>query len=85
MLRRVLSTLLLLAAFSLPGWTQVLTGRIQGTVTDPLNAVIPGADVKVVNKDTGQSFDVVSNELGTWALPSMSTGEYVVTISLPGF
>jgi hypothetical protein len=58
---------------------------MQGTVTDSMGGVVPGAEVKVVNTDTGQNFDVLTNELGTWALPSMSTGTYTVAISLAGF
>src|SRR5215475_10737454 len=85
MLRRISSVLFILALFSPAGWTQVLTGRIQGTVTDAQGSVIPGADVKVVNTDTGQAFNTISNELGIWAAPSMSTGTYTISISLPGF
>src|SRR5262245_3863667 len=64
---------------------QTLTGRIQGTVNDAQGAVIPGADIKVVNKLNGAAFDSLSNELGFWALPSMPSGIYTVTVSLPGF
>jgi Carboxypeptidase regulatory-like domain len=76
--------LFVLAAFSVPGLAQV-TGRMQGTVNDSAGALIPGAEIKVVSTDTGQTFDVITNELGTWALPSMSVGTYKVVISLPGF
>src|SRR5215469_6652493 len=85
MIRRIFTIGLALAILSIAGWAQVLTGRMQGTVTDSQGAVIPGAEIKVANTDNGQTFDTLSNELGTWALPSMSTGVYKVAISLPGF
>ena len=76
---------LLVAVFSAASMAQTLTGRIQGTVSDAQGAVIPGAEIKVVNKLNGATFDTLSNELGTWALPSMPSATYTVTVSLPGF
>src|SRR5262245_39189192 len=66
-------------------FAQVTSGRIQGTVNDAQGGVVPGAEVKVENYLTGQSFETVTNEIGFWALPSMPTARYTVTISLPGF
>lgn len=61
------------------------SGRIQGTVTDAQGGVIPGAEIKVVNKVTGQAFEALSNELGAWSFPSMPSATYTVSGSLPGF
>ena len=76
---------LLVVVFSATSMGQTLTGRIQGTVTDAQGAVIPGAEIKVLNKLNGATFDSLSNELGFWALPSMPSATYTVTVSLPGF
>src|SRR5262245_14649507 len=76
---------LFVVVFSATSFAQNLTGRIQGTVTDAQGAVIPGAEIKVLNKLNGATFDSLSNELGFWALPSMPTATYTVTVSLPGF
>jgi hypothetical protein len=62
-----------------------MTGRLEGTVTDSQGAYIPGAQVKVLATQTGQGFNVVTDEKGEWALPSMSTGIYKVTITHQGF
>src|SRR5262245_7827009 len=77
--------LCLFVVFSATSMAQTLTGRIQGTVTDAQGAVIPGAEIKVLNKLNGATFDSLSNELGFWALPSMPSATYTVTVSLPGF
>src|ERR671913_2611735 len=37
---------------------------IQGTVTDPTGGAMPGASIVVLNNETGQSHDTVSNESG---------------------
>src|SRR5262245_35276227 len=76
---------LLVVVFAASSMAQTLTGRIQGTVTDSQGAVIPGAEIKVLNKLNGATFDTLSNELGFWTLPSMPTATYTVTVGLPGF
>jgi hypothetical protein len=61
------------------------TSRLSGTVTDPQGAAVPGATVTVVQPATGQSFQETSDEKGYWALPSLPTGVYKVTITHAGF
>jgi hypothetical protein len=80
-----LSTLLILAALVAPSVAQTTTGRLEGNVTDSQGAAVPGAGVRVVNKETSQSFDTTTDEKGHWALPSMSTGTYGVTVTRTGF
>jgi hypothetical protein len=64
---------------------QVTTGRIEGTVVDTQGSAVPGAVVKVVNTATGQTMNLSADENGIWALPSMPTSVYTVTVSHPGF
>ncbi len=85
MWRRILQTLFVFLLPVLAAFSQVTTGRIQGSVSDAQGGMIPGAEIKVVNKLTGQTLDSITNEAGYWALPSMSAGTYSVTVSLPGF
>ncbi|HKE24329.1 MAG TPA: TonB-dependent receptor [Bryobacteraceae bacterium] len=75
---------LLLAVIA--GFAQVTTtARLDGTVTDPQGASVPGAQVTVVQTQTGQSFRVLTDEKGYWALPSLQTGTYKVTVVHEGF
>ena len=79
------ATILLFAALAVSALAQVTTGRLEGTVTDPQGAAVPGAQVKVVNKETGQTFDTVTDEKGLWAIPSVATATYTVSVNHPGF
>ncbi len=58
-------------------------GSIQGTVTDPTGAVIPGATVHVVNKATGVASDTKANGVGFYQVPGLNTGSYTISISAP--
>ena len=64
---------------------QVTTGRLEGTVADSQGATVPAAQIKVVNSDTGQAIDTVSDGKGNWAVPSLATGTYRVTVTHAGF
>jgi hypothetical protein len=75
----------LLAAFVLAAFAQVTTGRLEGTVTDPQGAAVPAAKVTVSNAQTGQNFNLLTDDKGVWVLPSLPTALYTVTVSQPGF
>jgi hypothetical protein len=73
---------LLLAA---PLVAQEARGTIQGTVTDPQGAVIPGATVVVTNTDTGTARTALSSEIGYYEAPFLDAGTYSVSVELSGF
>ncbi|MDR3724336.1 MAG: carboxypeptidase-like regulatory domain-containing protein [Terracidiphilus sp.] len=58
-------------------------GSIQGTISDPTGAVIPGASIHVVNQATGVSLDTKSNGVGFFQVPSLFTGTYSMTVTAP--
>jgi hypothetical protein len=83
---RLLTTCVLFFASALVGFTQVTTtARMDGVVTDQQGAVVPGAVVVVVQSATSQSLRTVSDDKGYWALPSLATGSYKVTVTKEGF
>ena len=61
------------------------SGEIRGTVTDPSGAVLPGADVQVVNVATGEETRFTTNNDGLYDTVSTPHGSYTVTITVPGF
>jgi len=63
----------------------VATGTIQGTVTDPNGAVVPGATVTITNVATGQASKLTSSSSGTYASGALIPGEYSVRIEAKGF
>jgi hypothetical protein len=64
---------------------QVLYGSLTGTVTDPSQALIPGASVHVVNLDTGVVKEVNTNESGIYLIGDLQPGRYRITISARSF
>jgi len=61
------------------------TGRIAGQVKDPNDAVIAGAAVSVVSRDTGEGREAKTNEDGYYSVSFLRPGNYEVRVSAPGF
>ena len=73
------------AALAAVASAQINTSTLDGTVTDPQGALIARADVTVTNNETGQNFRTLSDDKGHWAVPSLPTATYSVTVKVPGF
>lgn len=66
-------------------WGQALSGTIVGTVTDQAGAVAPRAQVTLINEGTQFRREAVSNAAGQYVAYSIPTGNYTITVELPGF
>ena len=64
---------------------QVSGGIVQGIVSDPTGAVIPGAKVSITNTATGVTRTVTSDQRGLYSAPNLIPGEYRVKASIKGF
>jgi len=64
---------------------QIKSGTITGLVTDKSGAVIPGAQVSVVNEETQVGQKVASDHAGEYVVPYLAAGRYAVTIEQQGF
>jgi hypothetical protein len=60
-------------------------GRIEGKVTDPKGAAIPGATVTVTNQTTKQAFTAVTDAQGRYKVESLPPGVYDVSVAAKGF
>ncbi|HEX6284433.1 MAG TPA: carboxypeptidase regulatory-like domain-containing protein, partial [Pyrinomonadaceae bacterium] len=60
-------------------------GGIEGKVTDPKGAGIPGATVKVTNKATKQTSTAVTDTEGRYKVEGLPAGTYDVAVSAEGF
>jgi hypothetical protein len=60
-------------------------GAIVGTIVDSSGGVVPGASVKVRHISTGAVIEARTNGAGAYTLPSLSIGEYTVTVTASGF
>jgi hypothetical protein len=64
---------------------QLTTADIVGTVTDPTGAIIPNANVTVVNLDTHETRNALSNASGNFDVTLLPVGRYSVTVKAKGF
>jgi Carboxypeptidase regulatory-like domain/TonB dependent receptor len=64
---------------------QVVGGTIEGTVTDPNGAVLPGVKVEIVNVSTQIVTSLTSNAEGFYTAPNLLPGNYTVTATRSGF
>jgi hypothetical protein len=83
---RALSAVLILGiAFSTPTRAQVAGATLSGTITDPSGSVVAQAALAVTNVATGVITRVTTNSDGFYIAANLLPGEYVVTVSAPGF
>jgi len=68
-----------------PGFAQLPTGTILGTVRDTSGALVPGATVTAQNVETGTSRTVLTNETGAYRLAALPVGHYDLRVELTGF
>ena len=83
----ILSILLILAGLTSTfdsASAQSGIGSIEGTVTDPTGAVVPGAAIHVVNTGTRVAVDAKSNGAGFFQVSGLFTGTYALTVTFPG-
>ena len=66
-------------------FAQTNVGRIVGVVNDPTQALVPNASVAAKAIATGVERETTTNSQGAYAIPLLPIGEYVVTVSAPGF
>jgi hypothetical protein len=60
-------------------------GTIQGTITDPGGAVVPGVTIVATNVATAVETTRQTNEAGLYVITPLPPGEYKVTVTHPGF
>src|SRR5687767_2613566 len=78
--------LFLCAAFAAqPAAAQVLYGSIVGQVADTSGAVVPGATVRVTNRETNQTRQTTANDAGGFSFPTLPGGMYDVQVTKDGF
>ena len=74
---------ILLAGLS--AFAQAGRGSISGTVSDSGGAVVPGAQVTLLNPATGVTLHTVTSAAGLYTFISLNPGVYQVTASQSGF
>jgi len=81
-----LTTLLCTLCFAMRASGQTAnTGALNGSVTDPHGAVVPGATVTAISQSTGVSRSMVTKSNGTYLIPLLPPGSYQIKVSKDGF
>jgi len=65
--------------------TTISTGSVQGTITDPSGAGVPGATVTISRKDAGQANTRTTSAAGVFSSEGLAPGAYSVRVEAPGF
>jgi hypothetical protein len=64
---------------------QLIPGQLGGYIVDPSGAVIPGAQVRVTQLDTGTVRSAATDDAGRWIVSGMPSGRVKITASKQGF
>jgi hypothetical protein len=84
-LRNVFSAIFLFFLSSSILFGQTSTGTINGTLTDPTGAAVPGAMVRLVNQATKIESQATSNQDGFFTFVNVQPGNYTVGVEASGF
>src|ERR1700736_5099541 len=61
------------------------SGTVLGTISDPTGAVVPKAEVQLVNVETNATATQITNDAGGYAFPNVVPGTYKITVKMTGF
>ena len=87
-MKKIFALLMVIVASLAVAYGQVVStngGSIQGTITDPSGAAIPGAQISILDVETGSVKVVKTDGAGFYAVGPLIPGAYKVTVSMAGF
>jgi hypothetical protein len=64
---------------------QTDVAQLSGLITDSTGAVVPNANLQIVNQETGISRSIQSDRQGEYTAPALPPGRYRVTVKADGF
>ena len=71
--------------FCVQASAQTSSGTLQGVITDPSGAVVPGASVEIHNPVSGYDRTVLTDGAGRFTIPNIPFNPYHLTVSVKGF
>lgn len=78
-----ITVLLFLAGVA--GAQSATNASVTGLVSDPTNATIPGANITLINRDTGILYTGLTNSAGIYYVPNLPPGTYQIQVGAKGF
>src|SRR3954468_12068340 len=89
MVRRMLVSavgLLLATVLCIPGYAQtIVSGDVQGTITDPSGAIVPNTTVTLRNDNTGETYNATTSSTGAYRFTLLRPGSYTMAVNANGF
>jgi len=85
MLMCILATLSFLFVPARSAYCQVDEGAITGNVTDSTGAVVPNAQVSLLNTDQGITLETKTSATGSYTFSPVRAGHYTITVAATGF
>ena len=82
---RLIVALVVVLGFAGTSRAQTATGQITGVVSDSTGAVMAKVKVTVSNQGTGLQRETLTNDQGTFTVPLLPVGIYLVTAEQAGF
>src|SRR5882672_8267403 len=77
--------LFIMIAAVLSSSAQTSKGIIAGIVRDQSGAVIPKANVTVTSEETGETRNVIGDDLGAFRVDAVGVGHYTINVQAQGF
>ena len=84
-MKQLLVVVLLVVFLLVPANAQTFRGAINGTVTDPSGASVPGAHIRATNRATSIDYSSESTSDGQFAFQDLPVGTYKVSVVASGF
>jgi outer membrane receptor protein involved in Fe transport len=66
-------------------FAQSQLATVDGSISDASAAVVPGAELKFTNQETGESWSASTNSQGIYTVPLIKPGSYQMDVTRPGF
>jgi hypothetical protein len=82
---RLLTSIVLVITAGVVVLAQSPSATLTGTVTDPNDAVVPGVNIAIINLAHGFQRSTVTDEEGSFIVPLLPVGNYVVKAEREGF
>ena len=85
-IRAAVPALIFLLIATVAGWAQFAQrGGVEGTVFDSSGAVVPGAQVRLLDLAQNQSRQITTDAAGHFEFDNLTAGQYQLTAAHEGF